>query len=386
MASSGVVRKTRSARSATPCGVATSHPRSRRASASAEAAVRLATATTSCPSPGKRERERSAGQARADESDLHREASSWNWRRASAADGIPRQRRRLLDRPDDRPRDYLRRERADGRDERRRVQGIVAGREREDDVAVEHRVRGRIARARPSCAICATLFAPAFVSRADVATTPMVVLPTGKGPSGAAPATTPAASHLPAGVRVVDVADGVDGDDGSDDDPIREPRARRAEPSLGSARRAESLADRRPRCRADRALGEPAARGKAGTVACRGARPGADAEPTPRSKRTAAGTIGTLAAPAAKPIPRSSRYRTTPSAAASPKALPPVRRTACTTCTRFSGRSRSVSRVPGAEPRTWISADCAEPGQRTTVRPVAPTRSVSCPTVHPGRR
>ena len=50
--------------------------------------------------------------------------------------------------------------------------------------------------------------------------------------------------------------------------------------------------------------------------------------------------------------PRSSRYRITPSAAASPKALPPVSRTAWTSCTRFVGRSRSVSRVPGAEPRT----------------------------------
>ena len=52
----------------------------------------------------------------------------------------------------------------------------AAGREREHGIAVRRRVRrAQIARANPSCAICATFGACAFVSRALVATTPMVV-------------------------------------------------------------------------------------------------------------------------------------------------------------------------------------------------------------------
>src|SRR5581483_7402218 len=107
--------------------------------------------------------------------------------------------------------------------------------------------------------------------------------------------------------------------------------------------------------------------------------------PTPRSNRTAAGTIGTTARPAGNPTPRSSRYRTTPSAAASPNALPPVSRTAFTCSTSIPGRSRSVSRVPGAPPRT--SPEPTVPGgASTTVHPVSPTRSVAWPTRIPGTR
>ena len=82
-------------------------------------------------------------------------------------------------------------------------------------------------------------------------------------------------------------------------------------------------------------------------------RPGA---PTGRRRpgRTApsATTIGTGPAGRGKPIPRSSQNRTTPSAAASPNADPPVstqgveaRRPA------GSGSSRAISRVAGAPPR-----------------------------------
>ena len=77
--------------------------------------------------------------------------------------------------------------------------------------------------------------------------------------------------------------------------------------------------------------------------------------------------------------PRSSRNRTTPSAAARPNALPPVRSTACTSSTSIPGRRRSVSRVPGAPPRT--SPDPTVPGgHSTTVHPVSPSGSVAFPT------
>src|SRR5262249_55417666 len=107
--------------------------------------------------------------------------------------------------------------------------------------------------------------------------------------------------------------------------------------------------------------------------------------PTARSNSTAAGTIGTRATPVSKPMPASSRYATTPSAAASPKALPPVSRIAFASCTSMPGRSRSVSRVPGAPPRT--TPDPTVPGGgRTTVQPVMPAASVQCPTRIPGTR
>src|SRR5690606_31122065 len=76
--------------------------------------------------------------------------------------------------------------------------------------------------------------------------------------------------------------------------------------------------------------------------------------PRGRSQMTAAGTIGTTcdgSAPTGNPRCRSSSQRITPSAAARPNALPPARHTASTVLTRFSGSSRSVSRVPGAPPR-----------------------------------
>src|SRR5919106_1403082 len=59
--------------------------------------------------------------------------------------------------------------------------------------------------------------------------------------------------------------------------------------------------------------------------------------------------------------------------------IAPVPSTAFTSCTSMPGRSRSVSRVPGAPPRT--SPDPTVPGgQSTTVHPVRPTGSVQWPT------
>ena len=51
--------------------------------------------------------------------------------------------------------------------------------------------------------------------------------------------------------------------------------------------------------------------------------------------------------------------------------------------TSVPGRRRSVSRVPGAPPRT-STPPTAPFSQRTTVQPVAARRSVQCPTRMPG--
>ena len=55
---------------------------------------------------------------------------------------------------------------------------------------------------------------------------------------------------------------------------------------------------------------------------------------------------------------------------------------AWTSLTSAVGRSRSVSRVPGAPPRT-SQPPTAPDSQRTTVQPVAESTSVWCPTRMP---
>src|SRR5918997_4381690 len=116
------------------------------------------------------------------------------------------------------------------------------------------------------------------------------------------------------------------------------------------------------------------------------AAPGLASEsPTTRSKSTAAETSGMRATPMSRPTPFSSRKPTTPSAAARPKALPPVRRRPWVPLRVPMGPSRSVSRVPGEEPRT--STPTTAPlgsSKRTAVQPVAPSRSVAWPTRTPG--
>ena len=59
--------------------------------------------------------------------------------------------------------------------------------------------------------------------------------------------------------------------------------------------------------------------------------------PRPRSNSTAAGTIGTTAPGTGKPTPAAASRAITPSAAARPKALPPLRTTACTRWTVLRG-------------------------------------------------
>ncbi len=105
--------------------------------------------------------------------------------------------------------------------------------------------------------------------------------------------------------------------------------------------------------------------------------------PTWRSKMMAPGTIGTLAPLTSKPTLCSYRYFRTPVATSRPNALPPERNTACTCCTRFTGSSRSVSIVPGADPRTSTPAT-APASDRITVQPVGRSPRVKCPTLRPG--
>src|SRR5882762_4820692 len=72
----------------------------------------------------------------------------------------------------------------------------------------------------------------------------------------------------------------------------------------------------------------------------------------------------------------------TPTAAARPNRLPPVRSTACACWMTVPERSESVPSVPGAPPRTSTPAT-APPGAKITVHPVRPTASVKCPTDTP---
>src|SRR5215210_5992476 len=104
-----------------------------------------------------------------------------------------------------------------------------------------------------------------------------------------------------------------------------------------------------------------------------------------RSKTTAAETRGMRATPTSRPTSFSSRKWTTPSTAASPKALPPVRSSACVGRRAPTGPRRSVSRVPGEEPRTSTPTTAPSwPSNRTAVQPVTPTLSVAWPTSTPG--
>ena len=107
--------------------------------------------------------------------------------------------------------------------------------------------------------------------------------------------------------------------------------------------------------------------------------------PTSRSNSTAAGTMGKRPTATSKPTPRSSSQRTAPVAASSPHALPPASMMACTLSTRLEGWSKSVSRVPGAAPRTSTPAT-APSRVMMTVQPVGRRVSVKWPTSMPATR
>ncbi len=85
--------------------------------------------------------------------------------------------------------------------------------------------------------------------------------------------------------------------------------------------------------------------------------------------------MGTRPARVSTPMPCSSSQRTAPLAASNPNALPPESTIACTCWTVLTGSSRSVSRVPGAPPRTSTPAT-APFGATMTVQPVGRSASV----------
>ena len=93
---------------------------------------------------------------------------------------------------------------------------------------------GQIARANPSCAICASFAACVFVSRALVATTAERRVLGRRGGTGSAarrsrrtsasdrPSSVRTPATTCAGRRIDDVADGVDRDERGDDQPVRQ--------------------------------------------------------------------------------------------------------------------------------------------------------------------
>ena len=253
---------------------------------------------------------------------------------------------------------------------------------------------GSMVRASPSCAMRATLAASGLVSSASVATTARVVLlptptsggcsrshslvrtkppPGSRGPATtaplagsttspaaltatSAPTVTPPASRTLAEPRPLLVARSKPGTL-----PTVAPVPAPTEPCV---HRLPSTPPRRRPRRRPRPGARPAAR-----------RAGRRARPRGRSAR------------AAGPPPPRGRA---PPASASRRSRRPARTrcrrrcsTAWTRCTAFTGSSRSVSRVPGAEPRTSTPATAPSPSHSTTVQPVAASRSVQWPTARP---
>ena len=252
---------------------------------------------------------------------------------------------------------------------------------------------GRIARARPSWPMPATLAHCALVSVASVAMTPIVVLPsTARRPSAGRP---PAARIAPAPCGA--------SASGSGQGRTRRRRTNRRGIQLPGARvdgdpaaltttsaatvvprRSTRLADPMPplswpatgaRAGSDAALrdGPPVARPRRSAADRRACASGAarKSPPRPRSKMTAAGhDRHDLAGPAhRKAEPPSASPCITPSAAASPNALPPVSTTAWTRSTALRGSRRSVSRVPGPPPRTSTPPTAPPVRASTTVVP-----------------
>ena len=89
-----------------------------------------------------------------------------------------------------------------------------------------------------------------------------------------------------------------------------------------------------------------------------------------KSKMQDSHTRGTRISPRANPIPFSARYSITPPAASRPKALPPLRRTACITSAEAAGLRSSVSLEAGPPPLTSTPAGIPF-SHIITVQPVA---------------
>ena len=191
------------------------------------------------------------------------------------------------------------------------------------------------------------------------------------------PSTSAAQPVRQAGRRVDRRADGVEHHQRGDGRAAVEHRAGRPDPALPPA-------DDGARSRADDALRDrPVGRGVVGGGTRRRGRANAERPAATRSNTTAAGTIGTTPPGTGNPTPAASSRAITPSAAASPYADPPDSTMAWTRWTVASGRSRSVSRVPGAAPRTSAPATAPPAGVSTTVVPESPPSTCAWPTRRP---
>ena len=256
---------------------------------------------------------------------------------------------------------------------------------------------GLMLRARPSCAATARRCACALVMTASVATTPMVVLVPASSDCANSPrnsARRVSARRNPSAVRAPATGCAVSGS-------ITSPTALQAmsAPTVTPSTVTEALPmppfmarampNILPTLAPVPAPTLPSA-GSAREAAAQAAWPAAASgrmrmSPTIRSNSTAEGTSGSRPTPMSSPTPCSSSQRTAPVAASRPQALPPESITACTFSTRLQGSSRSVSRVPGAAPRT--STPATAPSRAiTTLQPVGRRVSVKCPTSIPATR
>ena len=211
---------------------------------------------------------------------------------------------------------------------RSRCASTDAGRERDREVAVEAGVRGRSARAKPSCALCATRWHAALSSAASVTTTTSVVLaPSSSNGASArerrrvgaarssrrstrpsAPTTSPTALTTASATTCASSTVARRDAEAAGTACSRPRHFPTVAPAPAPTRPVASGSSRRPRPRPPRS---------------RRRRPAATPPDSTRSKMHAAGTIGTGPPAVGKPCPRSARKRITPSAAASPNAEPP---------------------------------------------------------------
>ena len=193
---------------------------------------------------------------------------------------------------------------------------------------------GTIARATPSCAICATFVACVLVSgrwsrprRSSCSRRPFnddFAPPRGAASRTSAsplPSAVRTPGHDPARRRIDDVADGVDGDEGGDDEPVGQGRSTRCRCRPSSPGRARPACRPSPRLRRRRCPRRSDRRSRSWPRRYPQSAVGRIfGLPTPRSKRIAAGTIGTR-----PPVVRSRR---------------PVRRGSASRPRRRRGRTR----------------------------------------------
>ena len=205
----------------------------------------------------------------------------------------------------------------------------------------------------PSWAIEASRFVCSFVSFAFVATTPMVVFPSGtRRDRDRRPATVstnpPFSPRGPAMTSPVELSTmsptALTTMSAPTTIAIAEALARGADATLEVAVGAHQLRDRSSRARTDTPFRNATALRASAPPHSRHRMPGrTSARPVLRSKITAPVTMGIRWRAKVIPMPCSSHQRTTPGIEAMPNRLPPVSTTACTACALYPGFRRSVS-------------------------------------------